>query len=136
MDALVFYDYEAYTALTTLSFGAVAARSSDDLRVQTLNTSNTYQATGVVVSVDGTDADQLFLSTDGEQFAKTVAVGDIAPGSGSAPFWLRRVTPSTATGSFSATLSAVPAAWSGVSDTSTSTAVGLDAGTALDFPDD
>lgn len=135
MESLVFYDYLAYTALTALSFGAVAPRSSDDLMVQVLNTSNTYQATGVGVVIDGTDGDQMFVSVDGESFFKAAWVGDIPPGSGCAPFWLRRVTASTATGSFSASLTATPTAWTEAIDTSTTDNIGLGTGTEIDLPD-
>lgn len=133
MDSLIFYTYDDYTERTTLDLGAVAASSSDDQTLQVINTSDSYQAQSVTVSVGGDNADQLFLSTDGDTFYPSITVGDISPGAGCPYFYLRRVTPSSAaTGTFSATLNAAPAAWTGITDTATSTNIALDVDTEID----
>lgn len=135
MNTLTFYTYDDYTVRTELTLGPVAPRSSDDLLMQLRNTGNTFQAEDVTVEVS--DTDQLLLSMDGDTFTRTVTVGDIPPGSGSAVFTLRRVTPSTAgTGAASGTLTASPAAWTNVLDQSLSDNIPLDAEVDLDAADD
>lgn len=133
MDSLVFYtwtDFEPITA--TLNLGSIAARSSDDLMLQVVNGSDTYQARDVSVTVSGADAQQLYLSLDGDDFAASIEVGSIAPGSGCTPFWLRRVTPSTFTGAATATLSATPTEWTHPVDVTASTNVALGTDVELD----
>lgn len=128
MDPLIFYDVENAVILTTLALGSVAVSTSDDILLRVSNPNDIYQAEDVIVSVSGTEALQLWLSTDGDTFTATVEIGDIAPGGVSPTFWLRRVTPVSATGSCTASLNAVPASWSYPVDTSTSDNVALDLG--------
>lgn len=137
METLVFYTAIDYLPFTALSFGTVAARSSDDTMMQVVNLSDTYQASDITVSVDGTHADQLYLSLDGEDFGPVIEIGDVPPGSGCIPFWLRRVTPSTFSGPASAELTAVPDAWSDLADVSTTdnVALGSDVDLAIELPD-
>lgn len=129
MDNLVFYDNDDHsTEIDDLDYGPVAPASSDDTSLFVFNDSDTYQANDVIVTLDGDDADQLWLSLDGEVFGTTVDVGDIPPNAGSAGFVLRRVTASTiATGACSAELIATPGSWSSPIDVSLSTNIGLDA---------
>lgn len=133
MDALTFYSYDDYTRRISLPLGPAAPRSSDDLALQVHNDSDTYQADDVVVTVGGTDSDQLFVSLDGDTFSQSITVGDIPPGAGSLVFTLRRVTASTADeGPASATLIATPGSWTSVVDNSASTNIALDAEVDLD----
>lgn len=134
--ALVFYDYQEFEALTALALGAVPSRSSDDTQLQVRNPSLTYQADDVTVAVSGPNANQLWLSVDGEAFYSQINIGLIAPSGGSQPFWLRRVTPSTASGTGTANLTATPAAWTDPVDVSASANVGLDTDTSLTDDDD
>lgn len=121
MDTLRFYVVETASVMTAFDLGTVGPASSDDTRVRVQNTSDSYQAEDVTVSVAGTDAVQLWLSLDGDVFTPTVTLGDIAPGANSSTFWLRRVTPSsTAAGTCTAGLTATPAGWTSAADTSTS----------------
>lgn len=113
------------TTLTALNLGPVAAGSSDDQALRLSNNSDTYQAQDVTVSVHGSDATQLWLSTGDDMFAPAIDVGDIAPGSTSAVFWLRRVTAASATGAAGATLTARPASWTIPADPAAPT-VGLE----------
>jgi hypothetical protein len=128
MDNLVFYDNDDHsTQIDDLDYGAVAPASSDDTSLFVFNDSDTYQANDVVVTLDGDDADQLWLSLDGEVFGTTVEVGDIPPNAGSAAFVLRRVTASTtSTGPCTAELIATPGSWSSPIDITLSTNIGLD----------
>jgi hypothetical protein len=136
VESLVFYTYQDYQLLTQFDFGPVAPRSSDDVQMQVINTSQSYQAADVIVNVDdGDDAAQLLLSLEGDTFGVSINVGTIPPGAGCVPFWLRRVTPSDATGIGSASLLATPTAWTEPVDTSTSDNVGLDSDTDNDVTD-
>lgn len=133
MNTLIFYTSDDYTARSVLDLGPVAPRSSDDLDMQIFNSSPSFQAEDVAVTVAGDDAGQLLLSLDGDSFFRTVTLGDIPPGAVSTVFTVRRVTPSdAAAGSNTAELSAAPAAWSSVADSGTSTNVSLDADVDLD----
>lgn len=112
MDDLSFFGYLDPTQLTTVDLGTVAPRSSADVQIRVTNLNEDYTATAVAVGVDGPHADQLLLSVDGEVFTQTVALGDLPASASSAPFWLRRVTPSTATaGACTATLTATAQSW-------------------------
>lgn len=133
MDTLVFFDYETVESLTTLDFASVAPSSSDDTALVVHNNSETYQAVDVIVSLSGTDADQLWLSLDDDTFGTELSVGTIPPGGGSKPVYLRRVTASTDTGSCTAVVKASPASWSAPVDTSTSIDIGLDQDIELDY---
>jgi hypothetical protein len=118
VEALTFYDFASPTAITALDLGAVAPRSSDDMQIRLFNSSDSYQASDVLIEITGDDTDQLYVSLDGETFTSTCGIGDIPPNAISAPFWLRRVTASTATtGPATATLSATPGAWTYPLDT-------------------
>lgn len=120
MDALTFYAVESASTITDLDLATVAPASSDDTRLRVQNTSDTYQAEDVIVSVSGTDAIQIWLSTDGDSYSPGIALGDIPPGGSSLTFWLRRVTPSTAAGDCSAVLTATPGGWTNAADSSVS----------------
>lgn len=137
MDTLVFYTSDYMIAQTSLALGFVAPASSDDTAMVLVNPSDSYQANDVTVHASGDDSDQLYLSTDGDTFGPSIVVGDIPPNANSAPFWLRRVTPSTAgLGAATASLTATPDTWSDVTDASTSTNVSLDADVELDIDPD
>lgn len=113
MDALSFYDVAASGITTGLDLGTIGPASSDDTQLRIYNSSRSAQADNVVVSVDGANHNDIYLSIDGVQFADTAEVGDIAPGSYSSVFWMRRITDSFATnGTRTATLHATPGTWS------------------------
>lgn len=113
MDALVFYDVSTAIAVTTLDLGTVAAASSDDTQLRIYNTSGSYQANDVVVSVTGSNNLDLYLSTDGLLFTATAEVGDISPGGYSPVVWMRRITDHFASaGVRSATVQVTPGSWS------------------------
>lgn len=118
MESLVFYDYVTTDPITALALGVVAPRSSDDTVLRIGNTSDTYQAEDITVSVVSTGDDhQLWLSLDGDVFTASILVGDVPPNSLSGPFWLRRVTASTEPdGDCTAVIAAVPAAWTSTVD--------------------
>lgn len=118
MDALIFYDVANTVTATTLNLGTVAPATSDDTQLRVYNSSGSYEAGDVTVSITGTDADDLYLSTDGISFTATAQVGDIPPGGFSPIFWMRRITDSFSfTGSTcSATLQAIPASWTSPDD--------------------
>lgn len=122
MDDLIFYDYATNEDILSLDLGNVAPRSSGDLAFRVFNPNTTYQAESVTVSVvDTADADQLWLSVDGDIFGTVVEIGSIAPSSTSSPFFMRRVTASThANGSCSGQITAKPTAWLSASDSGTS----------------
>lgn len=124
MENLTFRDADAED-VDTVYLGPVGPSSSDDTILRLANTNATFQAQDVTVIVSGADADQLWLSLDGDYFAASIDLGDIPPDSSSGPFWVRRVTPSTATGDCAATLTATPASWKYTLDTSTSDNVPL-----------
>lgn len=127
MDSLAFYDIRSVAVIADLDVGDTAPASSDDTMLRVVNTSDLYQANDVTVTVDGADAVQLWLSTDGDTFTASIDVGDIQPGGSSLTFWLRRVTPSTAsTGPCTAQLSASPTAWVNAADTSSSDNIALE----------
>lgn len=125
MESLAFSSSNDSITLTALDLGQAKDASSDDMILRVQNLSGSYQAEDVTVTVSGTDAIQLWLSTDGEVFGDTIDVGDIPPGSASGVFWLRRVSVLAASGAFTAQLSAIPASWSEPIDTSTSDNVPL-----------
>lgn len=125
MDNLVFHDYTSGAGVTAVDLGAVAPSSSDDTMLRVANTSTTFQAENVTVSLSGEHASQIWLSADGDSFAATLDLGDIPPDSISAPFWVRRVTPSSGVGSCTASLTATPQSWKYTLDTSTSDNVAL-----------
>ena len=125
MEALMFYS-STMTELTDLNLGDAAPGSSADYALRIFNSSDLYQAEDVTVTVSGDDAIQLWLSVDDEVFSDTISVGDIAPGSASEIFWLRRVSASDDGGVNNAILSAVPAAWTSPVDTTPSTNVPLE----------
>lgn len=102
-----------------LHWGAVPRRSGADLSLRVCNNSAVYTATAVELSIADTGtvaspsqaATHLF-STDGIRFTATAAVGDLAPGSVSAPITLRRVTPADADlGDFTFDIVATPTSW-------------------------
>lgn len=127
METLVFFSATEATALSAVDLGAVAPRSSDDTALRVHNTSDLYQAQDVTVTVSGSDADQLWLSLDGDVYTASVDLGDIPPGAGSPVFWLRRVTAhDTPTGACAGQVAAAPAAWTSTVDTSTTANVPLD----------
>jgi hypothetical protein len=111
MDSLAFYDVRAVATVTTLDLGDVAPSSSDDLMLRVVNLSDIYVAKDVTVTTDNPDAVQIWLSTDGDNFSSSIELGNIPPGGSSYTFFLRRVTPSDATGIGDAILLAEPAAW-------------------------
>ncbi len=83
-------------------WGTVVLRSSADLTFRVANTSLVYTAQAVSVAVvntgpfeDPSQADTHLLSRDGRSFTATLDLGDLPPGTTSAPLTLRRVTPST-----------------------------------------
>lgn len=135
MENLVFYNNDDHsTEITTLGYGAVAPASSDDTSLFVYNDSDTYQANDVVIALDGDDADQLWLSLEGDDFATSIEIGDIPPNAGSAPFVLRRVTASTTpAGGCTAQLLATPGFWSSPIDVSASANIGLDAANPPDI---
>lgn len=126
MSALVFYDIENAVQITALNLGTVAPSSSDDTMLRLFNTDDNYQADNVTIAATGSDAIQLWLSTDGDVFTASITVGDIAPNGSSPPFWLRRVTPADAAPTGNAALAATPASWSTTLDSTTSNNVFLD----------
>lgn len=128
MQTLEFRSYESVDAITTLQYGHVAPRSSDDTMMRVVNVGDAYQAEDVTLTVTGDDAAQLYLSADGDIFTASINVGDIPPQASSAAFWLRRVTPSTIADATSctATLAATPAAWTLPVDASASDNNALD----------
>lgn len=110
---LAFWGYLDPAQLLTCDLGVVAARSSDDIQLRITNLDTEYTATGITVTVTGGAAAQLWLSDDGEVFGDSVQVGDVPALAASAPFWLRRVTPSTAAaGAYTAGLLATATGWS------------------------
>lgn len=112
MDSLSIWDYTNLIKLGYVALGPAAVRSSDDTTLRVVNDSDIYQAQDVTVEAAGDSGDQLFVSLDGANFTATLALGDLPPGAASAPFWLRRVTASTATpGLHTATLAATPGSW-------------------------
>lgn len=113
MDALSFYDVAATGTTTGLDLGTIAPVSSDDTQLRIYNSSTSAQADNVIVTVDGDNDSDIYLSTDGARFTATAEVGDIAPGSYSSVFWMRRVTDSFAlNGTYTATLHATAGSWS------------------------
>lgn len=81
-------------------WGTVVCRSSADLIFRVANTSLVYTAESVSVAVadtgateDPTQASTHLLSRDGRSFTATLDLGDLPPGTTSAPLTLRRVTP-------------------------------------------
>ncbi len=112
MNALIFYDYGELNQILAVQLGVVPAGSSNDTVLRVVNANDIYQAEDVVVDLTGPDAAQLYLSSDGSSFSASISVGDIPPGAGSAPIYLRRVTPSTDTaGPREAFLRATPSGW-------------------------
>ena len=114
MDGLAFYTYEYLTAASELLFGSVAPGSSDDDVMRIVNIDTQYVANDVTVRVQAAsaDADQLWVSVDGDSFAESVDIGDLPPGSASPPVWIRRVTPAaTANGAKTGAIEAFPASW-------------------------
>lgn len=126
MENLVFVDAEVSGTSVMLNLGAVAPSSSADSRLRLDNPDDTYQAESVHVSVSGTDAAQLLLSVDGDEFHSSIQIGDITPGGSSPTFWLRRVTPADASGNCVASLVATAGSWSIPADNSSSPNVPLD----------
>lgn len=109
MDGLAFLEYAATDLSVNLQFGRVGRGSSDDTALRVVNTNSQYSAAEITVTVD---SDQLWLSLDGDVFSTTVNVGTLPPNAGSAPFYLRRVTPSDADESYTqATITATPSSW-------------------------
>lgn len=108
----------AYEALPygTVDWGSVPRGSSADTSIVVANTS-TRTATGVTLAVEAAEATDEFavthyLSTDGRNFAATVALGTIAARSRSGTVTVRRVTPTTASlGARAARLVATAASW-------------------------
>lgn len=101
-DVLVFYHPTDAVEIDDdyLTFGPVAAGSSDDRPVRVFNASADYVAAAVTVTVTDplTDdvvsgATQYLLSVDGDTFTATIGVGDLPPHAATAPIILRRVTP-------------------------------------------
>lgn len=102
-DTLAFWhgslDVEATDEL--LQWGPVAPGSSDERELRVRNLSDSYWAAAVVVAVTGPDypgapasvAEQHWLSTDGDRFTASVALGDLGPRAISPVLTLRRVTP-------------------------------------------
>jgi hypothetical protein len=109
MEALAFWGYVEPVEISLLEFETVAPGSSDDVRLRVVNLSDTYTAAGVTVAV--ADTDQLFVSSDGDVFTVSIDLGSLPPTSMSAPFWLRRVTPSTAAGEYTGIVRAEVDAW-------------------------
>lgn len=67
MENLVFYNNDDHSnEIDTLAYGAVAPSSSDDTSLFVFNDSDSYQANDVIVTLDGHNADQLWLSLDGD----------------------------------------------------------------------
>jgi hypothetical protein len=127
VESLSFYDVENATTAVALDLGTIAPRSSEDFTLQVVNNSDLYQAAAVTVSITGDDAVQLWLSLDGEAFAPSVVVGDVAPGGSSEVFWLRRVTAGAEpVGTCTASLSALPALWEHPVDNTVSDNIPLD----------
>lgn len=134
MNFLEFYVSTSAEPLGNLSLGDCTPGSSDDFVLRVGNVSSDLQAQDVTVGIDAdstTQGDQLWLSLDGDVFTASVAIGDIPPGSISAPFFLRRITPSTfdnggiwPTGCF-ARVTASAADWIYPLDTSSSENVAL-----------
>ncbi len=129
MEKLVFYNDNqgvliTQEQITTVDLGTVAPASSDDTRLRIGNPSPTYQADDVVVTSESTD--QLLLSVDGDTYAPAINLGDLPPSGISDPFYLRRITPSTAPpGGYTGTLRATPTAWLAPIDTSASNNIPL-----------
>ena len=134
MESLQFFEYAGAAVVDLLDLGTVAPSSSDDSQYFVYNNSDVYQASDVTVTtttISGQVSDQLFLSLDGEAFATSIDLGQVPPNGSSLPFWLRRVTPSTADlGQQSAFLSALPGSWTAPVDTS------ADDDVALETPDE
>ncbi len=129
MNFLVFYDAaDATTAITISNLGTCAPGSSADSQYFVYNTSDSFQANDVTITLAGPQADQIWLSLDGDRFTASVELGDIAPNAGSLPLYLRRVTPTgTAQGAAcAAQLIATPSSWSDAVDYSLSTNIGLE----------
>lgn len=126
METLQFFNVTLGRAVQASNFGSIAKSSSDDILFRIVNASDLYQADDVTVEVGGNQADQLYLSLDGDNFYPQVTVGDITPGGMSTAITMRRVTPATSPASCSASLTATPASWSDPVDTSTSDDVPLE----------
>jgi hypothetical protein len=127
MPALTFYDVQNSAATSYLDLGTVAAATSDDTQLRVYNTSGAYQAEDVTVALDGSSANDLYLSLNGDTFTATVKVGDIPPGAYSPVITVRRVTDHlNPAGVHTARLLATPARWSLPDDIGTSTTIPLD----------
>lgn len=128
MESLVFHDYASTDPLDFYYIlGNAAPGSSSDVILRIGNTSDTYQAEDVKVSIKKQYSWQsLWLSVDGDAFFASIEIGDIPPDSLSPPFWLRRVTASSdGDGTRFAILDAKPSAWTTSAATGTSDNVGL-----------
>lgn len=127
MDTLSFYNVETGAIITNLDLGAINRCTSADTQLRIYNNSTAYQCEQVTISATGVNADQLWLSTDGDVFYASVLVGDIPPRSYSPVFTLRRVTPLSAPEqAYTAGLSALPVGWISPVDSTTSGITPLD----------
>lgn len=82
--------------LSTIDFGDVPARTSEEITFRVKNRSGVYTAMGVYVSAETGDSEDIYLSTDGRVFAARVDLGPLLPGAVSPPIIMRRTTAATA----------------------------------------
>lgn len=112
MDTLAFWMYSADGSINSINFGPAPRRSSADVSFRLFNASTVYTANEVLVTVEGTRGFTYYLSTDGESFAGSIDLGDMAPGTYTGELTLRRVTPSDAPlGAETVTVVATAATW-------------------------
>ncbi len=121
-DVLAFWHPTNDEALpsTWFQWGTVARGSADDISFRIRNTSATYDANNVTVSLiaSGTPGSpaaqtQHFLSDDGYIFTASATISSIPAATMTTQLWLRRVTPSTATtgGPFGFQITATAESW-------------------------
>jgi len=96
VDRLALWGFAANAEVAGFTLGDAPQRSSADWRFRVKNLSSTYTARTVTVHLDGDDSWQLLLSLDGVTWTATASLGDVNANAVTAPVWLRRVTPSTA----------------------------------------
>jgi hypothetical protein len=104
-DHVEFYDEltDKRISPTAFDFGDVSPGTSVDRLFRVRNASNSFDANDIVISTESVGAvaspsvdAQYYFSTDGEEFASTVTINELAPGQVSGQITIRQVVPSDA----------------------------------------